>query len=86
MKQTCDKDSILNSIRRVSGQVAGIEKMITEEREIQEVLQQVTAASSALKSVARSLLENYANGCFDSKSKLNQKDLHKLIAHLFKTT
>ncbi len=83
MPKHCDKESILANIRRVSGQVNGIEKMIVEDREITEVIQQLTAASSALKSVSRTLLEDYANGCFGS-NKLGKEDLQKIINQLFK--
>lgn len=85
MPTKCDKDNIIKNLRRVCGQVSGIEKMIAEDRDIVDVLQQVTASSSALKSVGRQLLEEYAQGCFNNKKKLQQKDLQKVIAQLFKT-
>ena len=83
MPKHCDKESILANIRRVSGQVNGIEKMVIEDREIAEVIQQLTAASSALKSVSHSLLEDYADGCFGNK-KLSKEELQKVINQLFK--
>lgn len=83
MSKHCDKELILANIRRVSGQVNGIEKMVVEDREITEVIQQLTAASSALKSVSRTLLEDYTTGCFGS-NKLSKEDLQKVINQLFK--
>lgn len=85
MNKKCDKDTILANVRRVAGQVSGIEKMIEDDRDIAEVLQQITASSSALKSIGKQVLEEYANGCFNNKAPLAQKDLQKLIVHLFKT-
>ena len=85
MVKKCDKETVLRNIRRVNGQVSGIEKMVQEDRDITEVLQQVTAASSALKSVGKLLLEDYANGCFNQGKGHSEKELQKLIAHLFKT-
>lgn len=83
MTKHCDKELILSNLRRVSGQVNGIEKMVTEDRDITDVIQQLTAASSALKSISRTLLEDYADGCFGGK-KLGKKDLQKIINQLFK--
>jgi len=83
MINSCDKDLILANIRRVSGQINGIEKMVAENRDVNDVIQQITAASSALKSVSRSLLENYADGCFGA-NKLSKTDLQKVINQLFK--
>lgn len=84
MKAECSKEIILANLRRVCGQVNGVEKMIEEDRDIKEVLQQITASSSALRSIAKQLLKDYAAGCFGTKGRLDKKDLEKLIEQLFK--
>lgn len=84
MTKKCDKNQILANIRRVSGQVEGVERMVEEDRDIAEVLQQLLAAESALRSVGRMLLLDYAHGCFNAQKKLDKKDLEKLIVQLFK--
>jgi len=62
-----------------------VEKMVEEDRDIKDVLQQVTAASSALRSIAKQLLIDYSAGCFGKKAgKLDKKDLEKLIEQMFK--
>lgn len=85
MQAKCGKDMILTNTRKVCGQVQGVEKMIEQDRDIADILQQITASSSALKSVARMLLMDYANGCFNKKSKIEKKDLRKLIDQLIKS-
>jgi len=80
----CNRKTILQNLRRICGQVQGIEKMIEEDRDVAEVLQQVTAASSALRSVAKLLLQDYAADCFATSKRLNKKELEKLIEQLFK--
>lgn len=82
MPNHCDHEIIIKNLRRVSGQVQGIEKMVEEKRDISDVIQQLIAASGALKSVGRALLEDYAAGCFGKKA--DEKDLQKVIAQLFK--
>lgn len=84
MNKVCDKNYILNNLRRAIGQMQGVEKMINEDRDVAEVLQQLAAANSALRSVAKLLLLNYANGCFNANKKLAKKDLEKLINQMFK--
>ncbi len=51
------KDKALPRIRRIEGQVAGIRKMIEEERYCIEVLQQITAVRRALESLALVILD-----------------------------
>lgn len=84
MSNTCNKETILANLRRVSGQVQGVEKMINEERDVQDILQQITAASSALRSVSKQLLVDYSSGCFGKNRKLAKSDLEKLINQMFK--
>ncbi|MFY9773595.1 MAG: metal-sensitive transcriptional regulator, partial [Trebonia sp.] len=49
---TQDKDKYLNRLRRIEGQVRGLEKMIEEDKYCIDILTQVAAATSALQSVA----------------------------------
>lgn len=51
------KERSLPRIRRIEGQVAGIRKMIEEERYCIEVLQQITAVRRALESLALVILD-----------------------------
>lgn len=85
MEKNCDKNYILSNLRKIAGQIQGIEKMIHEDRDISEVLQQLAATNSALRSVAKLLLLNYSNDCFNTnKKKFAKKDLEKLINQMFK--
>ncbi len=84
MNNACDKNYILTNLRRAIGQIQGVEKMIDEDRDVAEVLQQLAASNSALRSVAKLLLLNYANGCFNANKKFVKKDLEKLINQMFK--
>ncbi len=43
-------------LRRISGQVQGISRMVTEERDAMEIVSQVSAAEAALHGVARVVL------------------------------
>jgi len=60
---TQDKDKYLNRLRRIEGQVRGLEKMVEEDKYCIDILTQVAAATSALQSVALALLEDHLGHC-----------------------
>src|SRR5574340_1221461 len=55
------KTSLIQRLKRIEGQVRGIETMLTEERDCREIMQQLTAAHSAVQSVSRVFLQDYAS-------------------------
>ena len=57
------KDDLLRRMRRVSGQLGGIERMIEEERYCIDVLTQISAAQAALDKVALGLLDDHTRSC-----------------------
>jgi DNA-binding FrmR family transcriptional regulator len=58
-----DKKAVLSRLRRVEGQVRGLEKMVEEDRYCIDVLTQVNAARAALESVALQLLSDHTEHC-----------------------
>lgn len=58
-----DKAAHLARLKRIEGQVRGIAKMIDEDRYCIDVLTQVSAATSALQSVALGLLDDHMAHC-----------------------
>jgi DNA-binding FrmR family transcriptional regulator len=58
-----DKRKIQARLRRVEGQVRGVEKMVAEDRYCIDVLTQVNAARAALESVALLLLADHTQHC-----------------------
>ncbi len=57
------KDAVLKRLRRVEGQVRGIERMVEGDRYCIDVLDQVAAATRALQAVALALLEDHLTHC-----------------------
>ena len=49
---THDKDNYLKRLRRIEGQVRGLQRMIDEDKYCIDILTQVSAATKALQSVA----------------------------------
>ncbi len=58
-----DKDDLLKRLRRISGQVGGLERMIAEERYCIDILTQVSAVQAALDKVALGVLDDHARHC-----------------------
>jgi CsoR family transcriptional regulator, copper-sensing transcriptional repressor len=58
-----DKLKIQARLRRIEGQVRGVEKMIDDDRYCIEVLTQVSATRAALESVALQLLADHTEHC-----------------------
>jgi DNA-binding FrmR family transcriptional regulator len=60
---TPDKDTYLKRLRRIEGQVRGLQKMIEDDKYCIDILTQVSAVNSALQSVALGLLEDHLGHC-----------------------
>ncbi len=56
-------DKLLMRLSRIEGQVRGIQKMIKEGRNCDDILVQISAVKSALNSVAIKLLEDHIESC-----------------------
>ena len=60
---TKDKESIQARLRRIEGQVRGIQKMVEDDRYCIDVLTQVSATRAALEGVALQLLADHTEHC-----------------------
>ena len=68
------KDALLKRLRRIEGQVRGIERMIEEDRYCIDVVTQITAAEAALDKVALELLTEHAHHCVVGADESQQED------------
>ena len=62
MSHPCHKDKIVN-IRRIKGQLEGIERMINDEKYCIDILNQMRAIKNALTSVEAKILETHLKEC-----------------------
>ncbi|HEX3318997.1 MAG TPA: metal-sensitive transcriptional regulator [Solirubrobacteraceae bacterium] len=60
---TATKDQLLARLRRIGGQVKGIEGMVEDDRYCVDVLTQIAAVQAALDKVALGLLDDHARHC-----------------------
>jgi len=58
-----EKKKLQVMLKRIQGQVGGIERMVGEDKNCEAVVTQVTASMSSLKSVAKTLLADASGSC-----------------------
>jgi len=75
------KKAISDRIKRIKGQIGGIEKMIDQNKPCTEIVQQLQAASSAIKSVIIAILKDEI--CYSINIK-EPESLEKKLKLLFK--
>jgi DNA-binding FrmR family transcriptional regulator len=57
------KDQLSKRLRRIEGQVRGVERMVEDDRYCIDVLTQISAIQAALDKVALNLLDDHARHC-----------------------
>jgi DNA-binding FrmR family transcriptional regulator len=60
---TENKENYLKRLRRIEGQVRGLQRMVEEDKYCIDILTQVSAATRALQSVALGLLDEHLSHC-----------------------
>lgn len=58
-----EKHSLINRLKRIEGQIRGLEKMVENNAYCPDILIQVSAASSALNSFNKALLKKHIESC-----------------------
>lgn len=58
-----DKEKVKNRLRRIAGQVGGLERMVDDERYCIDILTQISAVQAAIDKVALTLLNEHTRHC-----------------------
>jgi DNA-binding FrmR family transcriptional regulator len=69
------KDQLLQRLRRIEGQVRGIEGMVEDDRYCIDILTQIAAVQAALDKVALGLLDQHARHCVAGAEGDEQRDM-----------
>ena len=69
------KDQLQARLRRIEGQVRGVERMVDEERYCIDVLTQIAAVQAALDKVALGLLDDHAHQCVIGAEDLAEREV-----------
>jgi CsoR family transcriptional regulator, copper-sensing transcriptional repressor len=57
------KEKLIQRLRRIEGQVRGVQGMLDVERDCREIMQQLAAIHSAVQGASRIFLQEYATAC-----------------------
>ena len=77
-----DKDRILNRLRRMEGQVRGVQKMVEQDQYCVDVLTQISAIISAARGVGLLVLEDHIRGCVMGTCSHDHDDQEEMLAEL----
>jgi DNA-binding FrmR family transcriptional regulator len=69
-----DKQALLERLKKIEGQVRGLNRMVEEDRYCVDILVQVAAAKAALNKVGLALLEGHARGCMQAAVRRGEGD------------
>jgi DNA-binding FrmR family transcriptional regulator len=73
------KNILLTRIKRIQGQVQGIEKMVQGDRYCVDLLQQVSSVHEALRGVGKEIMRNYLEQCVTKAILSERKDKQEAI-------
>jgi CsoR family transcriptional regulator, copper-sensing transcriptional repressor len=74
------KPAVLARLRRIEGQIRGVQRMVSEDVYCIDVLTQISAATRALQSVALELLDDHLGHCVQDAIRANGDDADAKIA------
>jgi len=68
------KDANQKRLRRIEGQIRGLQKMVEEDRYCADIITQVASVQEALRGVARNLMKNHLHHCAAKALKSGKKE------------
>ncbi|HEX9046858.1 MAG TPA: metal-sensitive transcriptional regulator [Verrucomicrobiae bacterium] len=78
-----EKRALVVRLRRIKGQIEGIEKMVEADEDCSDVLMQVVSARQALKSFSEEMIESHLRSCIEGASQPEgRRELHSLLTVL----
>jgi DNA-binding FrmR family transcriptional regulator len=76
------KDRNLKRLRRIEGQVRGLQKMVEEDRYCADILTQISSVQEALRAVGRELMRNHLKHCATSAIRSSEEDAETMYDEL----
>lgn len=78
MKECMDSENLHRRLKKIAGQVAAVDRMIDEDVPCEDIIIQINAIKSAIRSVGQIVLEGHINHCV--KEGIQHGDADKTIA------
>lgn len=77
-EENVSQEAVVKRLRRIEGQVRGIQNMVESGRDCESVLVQIAAVRSAVEGVGALVLNNYMKLCFRSSDQADSEALSSL--------
>lgn len=77
------REALDKRLRRVGGQVRGIQRMLAEDRDCQEISQQLSAVQAALRAATDEFMRANARDCLRRAVTLDESEQAQLVDELF---
>ena len=76
------KDRNLKRLRRIEGQVRGLQRMVEEDRYCADIMTQISSVQEALRSVGRELMRNHLKHCAAAAIRSGDDDAERMYDEL----
>ena len=80
------KERNLKRLRRIEGQVRGLQKMVDDERYCADIMTQISSVHEALRGVARELMRNHLRHCASVAIRSGDEEAEKMYDELVELT
>lgn len=77
------REQVHKRLRRIEGQVRGVQRMLDDERDCREIVQQLAAIRSAVQQVGLEVMRTYASQCLNEDE--DQLAQNEMLDYLFNT-
>ena len=77
-KLNVPREVILKRLKRIEGQIRGLQRMVADERDCESIITQLAAVRSAIDSAGAFVLNNYMGLCFRKNEEADESALRSL--------
>jgi DNA-binding FrmR family transcriptional regulator len=77
-EQEVSKEMLISRLKKIEGQIRGIQKMLGDDRECESILTQLVAVRAAVESVGALVLNNYMKICFRKDGQTEEDSINSL--------
>ena len=82
VRDEISKVTLINRLKKIEGQTRGLQKMIEEGRDCENILTQLAAVRSAIENVGALVLSNYFKFCFSGAKARSPEEIDSLARSL----
>lgn len=75
------REAVIKRLRKIEGQIRGLQKMVADERECETIITQLTAIRAAIDSAGALVLKNFMKICF-RKNEMSDQETYNTLARI----